>query len=91
MYIYCTNQEYNNDIVLDLSYCNALIVVIGLPSFSLPMFVIVVINGGWVVVVVVVVGFRHLVAFFVDYKLSYIYNKTLVNGKNYKEKKQTLI
>ena len=50
------------------------------------MFVIVVINGGWVVVVVVVVGFRHLVAFFVDYELSYIYNKTLVNGKNYKEK-----
>ena len=55
------------------------------------MFVIVVINSGWVVVVVVVVGFRHLVAFFVDYELSYIYNKTLVNGKNYKEKKQTLI
>ena len=54
------------------------------PSFSLPKFVV--INGGWVVAVVVV-GFRHLVTYFVDYELSYIYNKTLVSSKNYEGKK----
>ena len=49
----------------------------------------VVINGGWVVAVVVV-GFRHLVMYFVDYELLYIYNKTLVSSKNYEGKKQVL-